>query len=52
MHTLLVLSTLLLLIAGCFLLFSQQREIRASRLRRQFHLLLLALPLVGWDSVP
>jgi hypothetical protein len=47
MHTLLVLSTLLLLIAGCFLLFSQQKEIRASRLRRWFHLLLLALPLVG-----
>ncbi len=47
MHTLLVFSTLLLLIAGCFLLFSQQSEIRASRLRRPFHLLLLALPLVG-----
>jgi len=47
MHTLLVLSTLLLLIAGCFLLFSQQRESWVSRLRRQFHLLLLTLPLVG-----
>ncbi|GHO82552.1 M56 family metallopeptidase [Dictyobacter formicarum] len=47
MHTLLVLSTLLLLVGGCFLLYNQQREIRARRSRRYFHLLLLALPLVG-----
>jgi len=47
MHTLLVLSTLLLLVAGCFLLFSKPREISAGELRQRFHLLLLALPLLG-----
>ena len=47
MHTLLALSTLLLLIASCFLLFTQQSEAGASTPRRWFHLLLLTLPLVG-----
>jgi hypothetical protein len=51
MHTLLVLSTLLLLIASCFLLFGQQGEIHASTPRRLFHLLLLALPSWASDSV-
>lgn len=47
MHTLLVLSTLLLLIASCFLLFSQQREFGVGMPQRPFYLLLLTLPLVG-----
>jgi Zn-dependent protease with chaperone function len=47
MHTLLVLSTLLLLVASCFLLFANPGEVRTREKRYPFHLLLLTLPLVG-----
>src|SRR5437764_1541851 len=47
MHTLLVLSTLLLLVASCFLLFTHQGEISRREKRYSFHWLCLSLPLVG-----
>ena len=47
MHTLLVLSTLLLLVPSCFLLFSTPSHISASEPRHHFHWLRLSLPLVG-----
>jgi Zn-dependent protease with chaperone function len=47
MHTLLVLSTLLLLVAGCFLLFTKPHESGAQQRRQPLRLLLLTLPLVG-----
>ncbi len=47
MHTGLALSTLLLLVASCFLLFTKPGEVGAKQAPRWFHLLNLSLPLVG-----
>jgi Zn-dependent protease with chaperone function len=47
MHTLLVLSTFLLLGASCFLLFSPPSQFSTSEPRQHFHWLRLSLPLVG-----
>ena len=47
MHTLLTLSTLLLLVAGCFFLFDQRTAIIQGNRQREFHLFILAFPLVG-----
>ena len=47
MHTLLALSTLLLLVAGCFLLFMKPYENGMQQKRQPLRLLLLTLPLAG-----